>query len=540
MRTSLTRSQINPIIQARLPLLNDYKISDYIPLASTITNLGLLALKGISSLYSSSPSYSHTWLNGASHLNILRSCLLLVPVIGNIAVYLYDKRELDRCKEGDEKLTLKAMQNSSDSVLDRLYAYSHLSNMDHTCSYYGRWVSEELEQKDLRLFLQDLFQLLQKEPHNPEALGAASIAIACIWEEERNQFLPLLQKAGYDSWEALATQAATLNPKNAAAQTNASFWLNDTPKSLSYCVNAVRLNPNSPWYWNNLKEALEQNNLQTTDIDGQSISITDCLVKAIELRPKRAQSWVALGDYSQPIPIAIFGELFTREQAYIRALNLDPDHADTWRKLGQLLRHKDMSYPLKIGGREIHHAYECHIQSVELDPDNELNWTKLLDSTRNNNSSLPFPSFQIGGKQINSQAELTVKALELHPNSHLLWNDLGITLFFFPQTVIVNQQTITSRHTCYAKSIELEPNNAVVWDNLGKAIWRSPQTVLIHGKPITSARECFAKAVSLDPKDAVFRNNLEKASSWAQNRYRALSETLSPFRTWMSRKTVNQ
>jgi Flp pilus assembly protein TadD len=126
--------------------------------------------------------------------------------------------------------------------------------------------------------------------------------------------------------------------------------------------------------------------------------------RAIELDPRYALPWHNLG-----IQLGDLRRYEEAEQAYRRAMELDPRDADPWNNLGILLRELE-----RYGEAE-----QAYRRAIELDPRYAAPW---------NNLGVELERLERPGEAESAYR----KAIELNPRSAFPWSNLGQTLEPFP------------------------------------------------------------------------------------------------------------
>ena len=67
-------------------------------------------------------------------------------------------------------------------------------------------------------------------------------------------------------------------------------------------------------------------------VDGQRYTQQQCFIKALEIDDQHANAWYRLGLYRGG---SVGGQQYTQQQCHIKALELNDQHADAWMGLGQ-------------------------------------------------------------------------------------------------------------------------------------------------------------------------------------------------------------
>ena len=195
----------------------------------------------------------------------------------------------------------------------------------------------------------------------------------------------------------------------------------------------------------------------------------------------------------------------------MKALELDPDHADAWSHLGvagggmvgsrffnqtdcfvQVLKFKQnssraWSHLGTAGGGKVGSTWytwkDCYEKSLELDPNYADTWANLGAAGGGKVSNHPY-----------SETECYAKALELSPRSSSTWYNLGAA------GGGKVKGTTFSACDCYVQSLELDPKFAPAWSNLGRCGGRKVKGSC--GDRTCSPKDCYVTALELDPKYA--------------------------------------
>ena len=141
-------------------------------------------------------------------------------------------------------------------------------------------------------------------------------------------------------------------------------------------------------------------------------------------------------------------------QAYDRAIEIDPEDAETWGNKGDALYNQG----------KYDEAILALDRVIELDPEYSMAW---------NNKGY---AFVLQGKYEEAIQALD-KAIELDPNNANAWDSKGEALR--------RQGKYEEAIQALNKAIELDPNNADAWDNKGnalKALGRTNESNLHHHK----------------------------------------------------------
>jgi Flp pilus assembly protein TadD len=222
--------------------------------------------------------------------------------------------------------------------------------------------------------------------------------------------------------------------------------------------------------------------------------------RAIELDPRYALPWHNLG-----IQLGDLRRYEEAEQAYRRAMELDPRDADPWNNLGNLLGE------LKRYGE----AEQAYRRAIELDPANELPWNNL--------------GILLGDLKRYGEAEQAYRrAIELDPRDADPWNNLGILLRELERYGEAEQ--------AYRRAIELDPRYAAPWNNLGVELERLERP--------GEAESAYRKAIELNPRSAFPWSNLGQTLEPFPSRHQEAAEAalrafeIDATRSWDLERTL--
>ncbi|CAE7617372.1 ogt-1 [Symbiodinium necroappetens] len=247
--------------------------------------------------------------------------------------------------------------------------------------------------------------------------------------------------------------------------------------------------------------------------NGQRYSKQDCYVKALELDENYARAWSNLGLEGGG---SVKGQAYDEKGCYVKALEADENFAKAWNSLG-----------VEGGGTVKGQAYGekgCYVKALELDENDALAWRNLglegggsvkgqaydekgccvkaleLDE---NDAGAWFNLGCVGGSTVKGQdydaKGCYIKALELDENDAFAWNNLGNR-----GGGTVKGQDYDAK-ACHVKSLELNEKNAATWYNLGL---KGGSTV--KGQAYDK-KDCFVRALELNENDARFWRQLGKA-----------------------------
>ncbi len=145
-------------------------------------------------------------------------------------------------------------------------------------------------------------------------------------------------------------------------------------------------------------------------------------------------------------------------EAYVKALEIDPNNATIWNNKGLTLR--------KLG--KYQEAIDCYDNALTIDPKYAIAWD-------NKGYALSFEG------RYKEAIECYDQALKIDPNNAIIWNNKGMTLRKF--------EKYKEAIECYEKAIKLDKNFALPWHNKGVVF-------NILGKT-SKAQKCFDRARKL-------------------------------------------
>jgi Flp pilus assembly protein TadD len=210
------------------------------------------------------------------------------------------------------------------------------------------------------------------------------------------------------------------------------------------------------WRWNDWANEL-------TDTFHRHEESEQAYRKAIELNPKNAYPWNNLGNLLQ----AYLSHYVESEQAYRKAVELDPKFASPWNGLGYLFQYHSGRYA------ESEQAYR---KAIELDPKDAIHWDNLGNL------------LQYHSSRYEESEQAYRKAIELDPKDARSWSNLGNLLQYHSSRYEESEQA-------YRKAIELDPKYANPWNGLGGLL----QNYLGRYE---ESEQAYRKAIELDPRDA--------------------------------------
>lgn len=119
------------------------------------------------------------------------------------------------------------------------------------------------------------------------------------------------------------------------------------------------------------------------------------LVERLKADP-HASDYVALADLlDKGDTVQVGGSGLSKQELYIKALEIDPDYATAYSNLGKLTRRQPPS-TVKLGDED-HSAKSLYIRALELDPTLWDTWRNLRDELKSNEVAV------VGGIQYNAK-----------------------------------------------------------------------------------------------------------------------------------------
>ena len=188
------------------------------------------------------------------------------------------------------------------------------------------------------------------------------------------------------------------------------------------------------------------------------------------------------------------------EQAYRKALEIDPDHVKTLLGLGILLRNSLQRY---------NEAEQAYLKALEIDPSNVKVWLNLGGLLGNNlqrhdeAEQAYRKAIEIDPRDVNTWLGLALllggdvrrydeaeqacrKALAVDPQNLNAWSFLGLLLRY-------KLQRYDEAEQAYRQAIEIEPKKANLWHDLGILLSDNLQRY-------DEAEQAYCKALEIDPK----------------------------------------
>ncbi|MCP5353288.1 MAG: tetratricopeptide repeat protein [Chromatiales bacterium] len=201
--------------------------------------------------------------------------------------------------------------------------------------------------------------------------------------------------------------------------------------------------------------------------------------RAIEIDPKYAYPWNGLGN--------LLADHRNRpdeaEQAYRRAIEIDPEFVWPWNNLGIVLV-DDLNRPDE--------AEQAYRRAIEIDPKDAWPWNGLGNLLM---SHLNRPG----------EAEQAYRrAIEIDPEFAWPWNGLGILL-------VDHLNRPDDAEQAYRRAIEIDPEFAPPWNNLGNLLMDD------LNRP-EEAEQAYRRAIEIDPEFAPPWNGLGSLLADHRNR----------------------
>ena len=214
--------------------------------------------------------------------------------------------------------------------------------------------------------------------------------------------------------------------------------------------------------------------------------------KAIEIDPQHVNAWLGLGILLRN-SLQRYNE---SEQAYLKALEIDPNNVKVWLNLGILLgnnleRHDE--------------AEQAYHKAIEIDPKHANAWLGLA-------------LLLSGDLQRYDEAEQACrKALTIDPQNANAWSVLGLLLRY-------ELQRYAEAEEAYRKALEINPNYVHNWLSLGNLLGDELQRY-------AEAEQSYRKALEIYPNNVsawqylgiLLSNNLRRYSE-AEEAYRKVLE----------------
>ena len=193
------------------------------------------------------------------------------------------------------------------------------------------------------------------------------------------------------------------------------------------------------------------------------------LQRAIELTPESAALWHRLGNLLRE-QLQRYDEA---EQAYRQAIALDPKSAYAWNGLGDLQLYRLQRYD---------EAEQAYRQAIALDPKSAYAWNRLGDL------------LQYRLQRYDEAEQAYRQAIALDPKSAYAWNRLGDLLQY-------SLQRYDEAEQAYRQAIPLSPKSASPWYGLGNLLQE-------HLQRYNEAEQAYRQVIALDSKFAASWNGL--------------------------------
>ena len=139
--------------------------------------------------------------------------------------------------------------------------------------------------------------------------------------------------------------------------------------------------PHVAEYWSGLGCALDK---MEFEFDGKVINRQDCFRKALEIDPNTATAWSRLGAAMRRDDVAVIADVpYSKVELYTKAVLCDDDYAAPWSNLGRNLRHGSSA---KVGDI-VYTDQQCSANAVARERGAQAAWTAWR--ARNGELSLP-------------------------------------------------------------------------------------------------------------------------------------------------------
>ena len=255
--------------------------------------------------------------------------------------------------------------------------------------------------------------------------------------------------------------------------------------------------PSKAGAWNNLGILLKDH-LKRYEESEQAFR------KAIEIDPKHPYPWNNLGN----LLMDHLKRYEESERAYRKAIEIDPKFAAPWNNIGNLLKNHLKQYD------ECERAFR---KAIEIDPKNAYPWNGLGNLMQDHlkryeeseraylnaieiDPNFPDPWHGLGNLMMNhlkryeESEQAFRKAIEVDPKYTSSWNNLG--------NLLMNHlKQYEESERAFRKAIEVDPKYASSWNNLGILMQD-------HFKRYDASEQAYLKAIEIDPKYAYTWNNL--------------------------------
>jgi tetratricopeptide (TPR) repeat protein len=209
---------------------------------------------------------------------------------------------------------------------------------------------------------------------------------ACFIEELENN-----PKHG-SAWYNLATELET--GKHFAK-------ISDVKYTRRQClINAIKYGPNNPGPWHNLATLLHPKEKITLDIEAnallgfptkrklKNLNATQCETEALKLNPQLAIAWFGAGTKMQEGERLDFGpnfkqiggiekRYFNQSDAYVKAIEIEPNWADPWNNLATTVRDPTEDRIFIPALNKSFNQKQLLIESINRDPETARTWRNL-------------------------------------------------------------------------------------------------------------------------------------------------------------------
>ena len=202
--------------------------------------------------------------------------------------------------------------------------------------------------------------------------------------------------------------------------------------------------------------------------------------KAIEIDPEDANPWNNLGKLLSNK----LNSYEDAEQAYRKVIELDPEDVTAWNNLGNLLTKFLMRFD---------EAEQAYRQAIKISPDNFAPWNNLGNLLANHLF------------RFDEAEEAYRQAIKINPENAAPCNNLG--------NLLANHLNhFDEAEQAYRKAIEINPVDTNSWNNLGTLLTK-------HSNRFDEAEQAYRKAIETDPVDTKSWNNLGNLLANHLNRF---------------------
>ena len=300
-------------------------------------------------------------------------------------------------------------------------------------------------------------------------------------------------------------------------------------------VQVLRLAPTHHLAWHHLGFVLGPHDVVVLH-DGQSHGKIECYVRAIELNAAYYQKWFHLALALQPCTItaatvaplaqstpshastdvsrapptatttvAVLGTERTQKACFLETCRLQPNHAEAWMALAQLLLPQDATTVTTPNGTLLTITQQqCHVQVLRMRPCHGLVWCHLGQSfptsAKSNEGGVALNDFVRVNKADYSQKDCFIEAVRYTPSLDHAW--FGLASLMTPEESIfvergdnVREAPSMTAKDCYNMALQLNPENAQAWYNIA-ALMAKSEAVYINGKRYIQ-KACYKEACRL-------------------------------------------